>query len=559
MIIKRLLKKRNINNYHYVSWLYKYSKPFVGRILFVMMCNISLSLLGLLLAVISKDIIDSASGGKVILYGIAFYVILTMLNQVICVAMNLVSIMLNERFSFGIRKQIYEKILYSQWLDVEKFHTGDLVTRLTSDAGVVAAGISEVIPTIIQLGTSMIVTFFTLFYFEPVMAIMAIMIGPISGVLGIWIAKKIKVLQKKVQESESAYRSFMQESLSNLLIIKSFRNEGYFVDQLVKLREERFHWVWKKSLLSIVSSTLMAFAFNLGYIIIFSYGAILLARGTITYGTITLFLTLVHCIQAPFANLTQLVSKLVGILTSAGRIMELQNIPLEETTEDPIEVNELGITINDLTFGYEKENVIEQANIQFKPSDFIAILGESGIGKTTLVRLIMSFMKPSNGDILFQLGNGQFQQANANMRNLISYVPQGNTLFSGTIRENIAMGKLDATEEEIEDALKNASGFDFVQELPNGIDTVIGEKGLGLSEGQAQRISIARALVRKTPFLILDEATSALDENTELKLLQQLQRIIPKPTCLLITHRNSVLKFCDHEMYILDKKINMRK
>ncbi len=559
MNIVNLFNKIRTNEYDYICWLYRYSKPFTGKIFFVMLCNITLSLIGLWLAVISKNIIDSATGGNVIAYGIIFYIILTLANQVIAIAMNLVSIMLNERFSFGIRKQIYEKILYSQWLEVEKFHTGDLVTRLTSDAGVVSEGISQVIPMIIQLLASLVITFFTLFHFEPAMALMAIMIGPISGVLGIWIGKKIKVLQKKVQESESTYRSFMQESLSNLLIIKSFRNEEYFTNQLVKLREERFHWVWKKSLLSIISSTLMAIAYNLGYIIIFSYGAILLANGSITYGTITLFLTLVHCIQAPFTNLAQLIPKVVGILTSAGRIMELQNIPLEETSENLIQANEIGVTINNLTFGYEKENIIEHANIQLAPSDFVAVLGESGIGKTTLVRLLMSFMKPSVGNIFFHIGNGHYEKANANMRDLISYVPQGNTLFSGSIRENIIMGKLDATEEEIEEALINASGLDFVKELPNGLDTVIGEKGLGLSEGQAQRISIARALVRKTPLLILDEATSALDEITEMKVLQQIQGIIPKPTCLLITHRRSVLRYCNHEMYIYDKKINIRK
>jgi ABC-type multidrug transport system fused ATPase/permease subunit len=227
--------------------------------------------------------------------------------------------------------------------------------------------------------------------------------------------------------------------------------------------------------------------------------------------------------------------------------------------EPGITAKQIGVTINDLTFGYDKENLIEQANVQFAPSDFIAVMGESGVGKTSLVRLIMSFVKPSDGNILFQLGNGKFEKANANMRDLISYVPQGNTLFSGTIRENIAMGKLDATDDDIVEALINASCFDFVKELPNGLSTVIGEKGLGLSEGQAQRISIARALVRKTPFLILDEATSALDENTEMKVLQQIQKIFPKPTCLIITHRRSVLKYCNHEIYIMDKKINKPK
>ena len=237
--------------------------------------------------------------------------------------------------------------------------------------------------------------------------------------------------------------------------------------------------------------------------------------------------------------------------------MELQKIPLENKQEEQITAEYIGIRVDHLTFGYTDETVLEDVSLNIQPGEFAAVIGESGIGKTTLIRLIMSFMSPYQGKVEFYNRRGEKEAANAGSRKFIAYVPQGNTLFSGTVRENIRMGKLDATEEEMLGALRLASGYDFVMGLPKGLDTVIGEKGHGLSEGQAQRIAIARAFIRKAPLLILDEATSSLDENTELKVIQGLQQITPKPTCLIITHRRSVLAYCDREIKIENKGISM--
>ena len=340
------------------------------------------------------------------------------------------------------------------------------------------------------------------------------------------------------------------------MIVKSFANEDYSAQKLTELRENRFYWVFRRTKMGLASSTVMSLAFQLGYIAAFSFGAFQIANGSITYGVMSVFLSLVNRVQSPIMALAQQIPKIVMILTSAGRIIELQNIPLEEKLENTIEQKNIGVEVKNLNFAYVKnESIFEDADLTINPGEFVAIIGESGIGKTTLIRLIMSFMGNYTGDITFTNASGESLPANASSRQFIAYVPQGNTLFSGTIRENIHMGNLNATEEEMIEALKMASAYDFVMDLPGGLDCVIGERGHGISEGQAQRIAIARAFVRHSPFLILDEATSSLDEQTELSVLEGLQKLDPKPTCLIITHRKSILKYCDRELKIENKKV----
>lgn len=550
------LWKDRDNQYHYTKWLFQYTKPYIWKIIFIMLLNMGTTGITLCMTLITKRIIDNAIGSisENLLLLIGIYFALTIITQAIGIIVSLSSSMLNEKFSFGIRKQIYDKIIRSHWIDVKKYHTGDLMTRLTGDTGIVADGIVETIPDIIRLFVELIMVFFTLLYFSPVIAVFALLIAPVAALTSWWLGKKLKKLQIKVQETESAYHSFLQESLANLLIVKSFCNEDYSIDKLTQLREDRFFWVYKRTKMGLASSTAMSLSFQVGYIVAFAYGALQVTSKAITYGTMSVFLTLVNRVQAPVMMLAQQVPKVVAILASAGRIIEIQNIPSEESVEEHIDTYKLGLTINDVSFAYAKENIIEHADCDIKPHEFVAIIGESGIGKTTLVRLVMSFMSKYEGNIEFYNPEGKREIANAGMRKYIAYVPQGNTLFSGTIRENICMGKLDATEEEMIDALKLASGYDFVMELPQGIDTVIGERGHGISEGQAQRIAIARAFIRKSPFLILDEATSALDEKTELEVLRGLKKLEPRPTCVIITHRKSILKYCNREIKLVNKK-----
>ena len=539
----------------YARWLAYYTKPYIPRLVLLMLLNGASSAISVGTAIIGKNIIDAATVGGEFLSKIFLYVGIIIAVQIISIITSLMSIMINEKFSFGIRKQVYDKILNTSFHEIQKYHTGDLMTRFTTDCGTIANGIAQIIPSIITLIVEFIITFSVLLHYDPALAIFAVLIAPIGAFISFWLGRKLKKLQIKVQESEARYRSFIQESLSNVLIIKTFNYEKYSSDRLSQLRDERFYWVLKKSQLSIIASTIIGLAFQLGYILAFTWGVIKLSAKTITYGTMSVFLTLVNRIQAPILGLANTMPQIVSVLASAGRVMELQDLPMEVRLNTQLQQRNIGLEINQLTFGYTDELLLKDTSVCIRPNEFVAIVGESGIGKTTLVRLIMSFMSVSTGTIEFTNNEGEREMANATSREFLSYVPQGNTLFSGSIKSNLLMGCMTASDEQIYEALKTASAYDFVQALPEGIHTIIGEKGYGISEGQAQRIAIARALIKKAPFLILDEATSSLDEKTELSVLQGIRNLLPRPTCLLITHRRSVLTYCDREIKIQENQL----
>lgn len=539
----------------YAKWLANYTKPYIPSLALLMAINAASSGISVGMAVIGKEIIDAATNGGKIANKIVLYVVIIIVVQIVSILSSLLSVMVNEKFSFGIRKQVYEKILNSSYHEVQKYHTGDLMTRFTSDCGNIANGIASILPSIITLIVEFVITFGVLMHYDPVLAVFALLIAPIGGIMSIWLGRKLKKLQVKVQETESDYRSFIQESLSNILIIKTFCYEQASSNRLTELRNERFYWVFKKTKMGLVASSAIGLGFQGGYILAFAWGAAKLSAKKITYGTMSVFLTLVNRIQSPILGLANTIPSIVSVLASAGRVMELQDLPLEKRLEDKLEPTKVGVEIQNLTFGYTDELLLQDTNLTIRPNEFVAIVGESGIGKTTLIRLIMSFMNVNSGRIEFVNSKGERQESNGSSREFLSYVPQGNTLFSGSIRDNILMGKKDATEIELIKALEAASAYHFVSDLPEGMDTVIGERGYGISEGQAQRIAIARALIKKAPFLILDEATSSLDEKTELAVLQGIRDLTPRPTCLLITHRRSVLAYCDREIKIENNQL----
>lgn len=551
----RLFFKDRKNQTQYAKWLLRYTKPFIPSLGILLLFSIFAQTLSLKMVTVNESIINKATAGHTIKAGILAYVIIMLLSNILSIVASLVSVVICEKFSFGIRKQVYEKILHTCWLDITKYHTGDLMTRLTSDTEAIASGISGTLPTILTLFYQLGASFYLLYVRQPALAFSSLLIAPVAIIASAILGRKLKRLQVKVQESEAKYRSFIHESLSNIMIIKSFCDEEHSANRLTELRNERLHWILKKNRMSLATSSTINIGFQAGYILAFSWGALLLSDGSIQFGTMTVFLTLVSQIQSPLISLAQTLPKIISILASAGRIIELQELPNEAKQEQTIEPISVGVDVDHLSFGYTDELIFDDSSLHIKPGDFVAIVGESGIGKTTLIRLIMSFLNSPEGSISFFNQLDQREPSTASSRYFISYVPQGNTLFSGTIAENVRMGRRTATDEEILEALKASSAYDFVKDLPDGMHTEIGERGHGISEGQAQRIALARALVRKAPFLVLDEATASLDEKTELRVLDGIRSLTPKPTCILITHRRSVLNYCDREIKIEKKQI----
>ena len=562
MKIKKYIKKYRedkARGRNYFKWLMSYTKPYIWKIVILMLASIGMTYISISYAVASQRLIDMAAKGHITKTAIAVFMALMASMLLVSTLINLATVMLNEKYTFGIRKQVYDKLLNSEWLGTQHFHTGDMMTRMTSDAGNVAEGMVNVIPNIIVLLIQLVMVFFTLYANSPFLAIFALFLTPFGLGIAFVIGRFLKKLQIRVQETETAYRSFIQESLANILVVKAFSNEQRFSDKLSDLREDRFYWVWKKSKLSSLSNLVLHGTFQLGYVFAFVYAASQIAKGEITYGTMTLFLTLFGRVQAPIANLANQLPGVVSIFAAASRIMDIQDIANERRECEVSMEGSVGIRVREAVFGYGEKKVLSNVSFEIKPGESAAILGKSGIGKTTLIRGLMSFINAQSGNIEYYDEHGHRTPASASAREFVSYVPQGNTLFSGTIRQNILMGKLDATDEEIWEALDMAVCREFIEKLPEGIDTVIGEKGVGISEGQAQRIAIARALIRKSPFLILDEATSALDENTEADFLRKFGEMNPRPTCLLITHRSSILKYCNKELVIKDGHVSVEK
>ncbi|MCR5772113.1 MAG: ABC transporter ATP-binding protein/permease [Butyrivibrio sp.] len=552
-------KSQKARGRDYFKWLYTYTKPYLGRIIALMIVSVLWTYIGIEYSIVSQKIIDMAGNGHITKSAIIVFMVLIIIMLVGQAFEDLFAALLNEKYSFGIRKQVYDKIIRSVWLGTQKFHTGDMMTRMTSDAGNIANGMVRVIPNIIVFLIELILVFSTLYTSSKLLAVTALFLTPIGIVLAYALGRKLKKYQIKVQESETAYRSFIQESLANILVVKAFSGEDRFSDELTNLRNSRFNWVWKKSKLSAASNLVMSGTFQLGYMFAFIYAAGQISRGEITFGTMTLFLTLFGRIQAPIASLMRELPGVVSIFASAGRVMDIQEIPLEDRFTDRDIKGTIGVKVNNLSFAYDKDFIFSDISFDIKPGDFVGIVGKSGIGKTTLIRLLMNFITPSSGDVYYYDTLGSKMQLSATVREFVSYVPQGNTLFSGTIRKNIQIGKEDATDEEIWEALDMAVCREFVEKLPNGLDTVIGEKGVGVSEGQAQRLGLARALIRKSEFVVLDEATSALDEDTESLLLKRLSELTPKPTCILITHRKSVLDYCNREFVLEDGSIKVKE
>lgn len=458
----------------------------------------------------------------------------------------------------GIRAQnrmqqnMLDRILRSEWQGREQLHSGDVINRLEKDVTNVVNFLTETIPNTISVLAMFLGAFFYLFTMDGWLALIIIAMLPLFILVSKLYVGKMRQLTRQVRDSDSRVQSVLQETIQNRTLIKTMESDSAMVDKLEDTQSELRHRVVRRTAFSVISNLILNFGFALGYLVAFLWSALRMSAGTLTFGGMTAFLQLVNRIQGPARNLTKMVPAFVSVFTAAERLMELEENPLEEQG-DSIEMEApLGIRLDGVSFTYQdhrpnssSRQILSHLTFDFRPGSCTAILGETGSGKTTLIRLLLALIRPQEGRAYIYNSKEQ-KSLSPRLRCNFVYVPQGNTLLSGTIRENLRLGSITATEEEMEDALRRACA-DFVFSLPEGLDTQCSEQGGGLSEGQAQRIAIARALLRGGSVMLLDEATSALDPDTERRLLRNILENNDK-TVIFITHRPAVVDYCDQTL-----------
>lgn len=448
-----------------------------------------------------------------------------------------------------MQRQLLDRMLRAEWHGKESRHSGDVLNRLETDVNVVVDFLAETIPNTLSVLALFIGAFWYLFSMDAMLAIVTIAIIPLFILLSKLYVRQMRNLTRTVRNSDSKVQSVLQETIQNRMLIKTLESGDAMVGKLAGTQQELRQNVVRKTTFSVFSNLILNVGFAAGYLVAFLWAAIRLSQHTLTFGGMTAFLQLVNKIQGPARNLTKLVPAFVSVLTAAERLMELEEDPMEEQGDSiPMEAP-CGIRFDNVSYAYDNEEqlTINSLSFDFKPGSCTALLGETGAGKTTIVRMILALLKPKSGAITIY-NNKVEEQLSPLLRCNLVYVPQGNTLMSGTIRNNLLLGKPDATEKEMKEALKKSCA-EFVMQLPDGIDTICTEKGGGLSEGQAQRIAIARALLRNRPIMIFDEATSALDPETERQLLANILSKKDK-TIIFVTHRPAVVEYCDHTLKI---------
>lgn len=541
--IKTLYSKRDIA-YANMFWLISQAAPYTRQLLIKLaISTVSLGM-SFVSTIASKYIVDATTSGSLSWKYIAYMAIASIFSILFMAVSNVFNSYISEKFEFGMRCDMFNQIQHSVWSKISKYHSADIITRLTTDISVISSGLISILPDGVIVGIKLIVSFCILLYFDKWLALFALFIAPVGALSTFLYHRKYRYYYNKLRDSESNYRTFMQENLANIAVVKTFQQEEENSTYMRAIQNERMNLVIKSAKLSAIMSSVMRIIYRSAYVVAFCWSAYRISQGQITYGTMTIFLSLVSHVQGSISSLGSIVPQIYRMLISAKRITDIIGMEKEEYSDISFYPEQISVEIKNVTFAYEKQNILENVNLSIKPGDIIGIIGPSGAGKTTLIRLLLSLIKPNMGTIEYTAGQAFQEVAQPASRRFISYVPQGNTLLSGTIEMNLRRGKKEASEKELWTALHLADAENFVRKADMGLDTILTEKAGGISEGQAQRIAIARALIRNKPLLILDEATSALDEDTEARILSNISENYGK-TVLIITHRKSMLRYCN--------------
>lgn len=448
-----------------------------------------------------------------------------------------------------MQQQMLDSLLRAEWRGKDRYHSGDIINRLEQDVQTVVSFVTETLPTTLSTVTLFVGAFFYLMQMDFWLACITVAILPLFILVSRIYVAQMRKYTRRVRNSDSQVQSLLTETVQNRMLIKTLEAGDRMLDRLGDTQTALRQHVRQRTKFSIASNLFVNGGFSLGYLVAFLWGAVRMSAHTITFGQMTAFLQLVFRIQGPARDLTRLAPAFVGVFTAAERLMELREAPQEQQGESVLMPSPCGVRLEAVSYTYEEggEPVVSNLSFDFRPGTCTAVLGETGAGKTTLVRLILALIRPQQGRVEVY-ADGCSHAVSPLLRCNFVYVPQGNTLLSGTIRDNLLMGCPDATDDELWRVLSLVCG-DFVATLPQGLDTVCTEAGGGLSEGQAQRIAIARALLRNRSIMLFDEATSALDPDTERQLLENILSDHSK-TVIFITHRPAVVDYCDQVLRV---------
>ena len=549
-----------------LMWLFSLSKCYKKEIFAVTVLSVIGTVFSLTTSLCLKYVIDIVTGAlnqSILLVALAAVAML--LGSILLSAItSRITTKVNVKIQNELQLQVYGTIFNAQWESLREYRKGDLINRINSDVSLIASGAVSWWPTVITFAAKFIYTFVLIVMSDPIMAAIALMSTPVSALLSRFMIRKMHNHNLKVKELSADIMSYQEDSFQNLQYIKSFGISDVINKRLIKKQQEYKEESLNYNKTTVLMNIIMGLVGITVTFVSYAWGIYRLWEGFITYGTMVMFLQLTLTLSNSFNSILSVIPTTINLGTSAARIISLENLPEEKSTptaEEKKFINnnfKSGVSINcsSLTFSYSdepNENVLNNASFSADIGETIAIIGGSGIGKTTFFRLLLGLLEPTEGEITFKGNNGKIIKAGPSTRELIAYVPQGNTIISGTVAENLRLIKKDATDEEIITALKLSCAYDFVSKLPQGINSQIGESGKGFSEGQIQRITIARALIKDAPILLFDEVTSALDEETESRLLHNIQTHFKNKTIIFVTHKLNALDISD-KVYKIDKK-----
>ena len=532
------------------QWIKSISKPVMPGVAAISILGMLNAFCGVILALQSKNVIDSAitHNYDVLINAVALLVCLIMVQFLLNFSYMKISADIVSKHSLKLQRHIFANVVNMDYATVSCMHSGELLNRITTDSDVVMCAIIGIVPQIIAFATGVVSAFGALLIIQPLFAVVCAVTGVVVGIGAVLWGRRLKKYTLMCREWNDKGNSFMLECIQNILVIKSYANEQSVTNQAEEIQKNTYKVLKKRNINNILASLAAEFAFTFGYFLALGWGAFGIAFDTLSYGNLMAMVQLVGKVQSPFKGIASVIPQYYQMLASAERLMDIVQFA-EEKTDCNISDLET-IEFENISFSYNKEEkVIKNATFKINKGDFILISGISGIGKSTLLKLMLNMYKPDEGKIVLRDEKGNVYTLNNGCRKLFAYVPQGNMVLSGTIEDNIAFFSNDIDSNKIEDCLKLACLWDDVCDMPEGVKTYVGENGMGLSEGQVQRLAVARALYRDVPVLLLDEATSALDVKTEEKMLENIRNLNNK-TCILISHKKGVEKYMDKKIII---------